>query len=128
MTLRQTSLLVISLLGVAMVAASFFVSTGYLLIDEVIYMLSADTFRDTGRLVIDNGYARYGSEDLTWFGLLSIGPHGLAPQYPVGSAIIGGFFVGLFDEHGFFVMNALIERTGGLCDAFRHTCACVRAF
>lgn len=107
MSLRQTSLLVICVLGVAMVAASFFVSTGYFSIDEVIYMLSADTFRDTGGLTIENGYDRYGSEDLTWMGLLSVGPQGLTPQYPVGSAVIGGFFVSLFDQHGFFVMNAL---------------------
>lgn len=107
MTLRQTSLFVITALGAAMVAASFFVSTGFLLIDEVIYMLSADTFRDTGSLIIENGYDVYGSEDLTWMELLSVGPYGLTPQYPVGSAVVGGFFIGLFDEHGFYVMNAL---------------------
>jgi 4-amino-4-deoxy-L-arabinose transferase-like glycosyltransferase len=39
--------------------------------------------------------------------LLSNGPNGLSPQYPVGSAIVGAFFVDLFDQHGFFVMNAL---------------------
>ncbi|NNE87221.1 MAG: hypothetical protein HKN27_04020 [Silicimonas sp.] len=107
MTLRQTSLAVITLLGLTMIAGAFFVSTGFLLIDEVIYMLSADTFRDTGSLVIQNGYASYPSEDLIWMDLLSIGPNGLVPQYPVGSAVVGAFFVGLFDQHGFFVMNAL---------------------
>lgn len=107
MTLRAKSLGVILALGVAMVVTSSFVSTGYLSIDEAIYMMSADIFRDTGRLSFENWFEIYASDDLLWLDLLSVGPNGLTPQYPFGSAIVGGAFVGLFDEHGFYVMNAL---------------------
>ena len=107
MTLRQTSFLLIAVLGLAMVTGAVFTSPGFFTIDEVIYMLSADVFLDTGQFIVQNGFEAYGSDDQTWLRLLSIGPNGLTPQYPVGSAVFGSAFVALFDVRGFFLMNAL---------------------
>jgi len=93
-------------LAAVVIASAFFVSDGLNTVDELIYFLGADAFAQSGSLTVENGFETFGSEDLRlWF--LIDGPNGLAPQYPPGSAVVGGLFIKLMGVRGMILLNAL---------------------
>ncbi|WP_127901484.1 ArnT family glycosyltransferase [Solirhodobacter olei] len=92
-------------LGALILAAVPFVSTGPFSIDEVIYALGAKTLATTGHLGIANGYDMFHAEALRLW-LLSAGPDGLVPQYPVGSALAGAPLYAVFGIRGLIGLNA----------------------
>ena len=84
----SVSNVVLGVIVFGLLAATLFVSPGFFSIDEVIYFTGADALQRNSSLFVDNSFAKFGSEDLNiWF--LVQGQHGLTPQYPVGSAILG---------------------------------------
>lgn len=86
-------------------AAAFFVSPGSFTVDEFIYFTGADAFAN-GSLTVRNGPEWMNSpQQRLW--LLVEGPNGLTPQYPVGSAVVGGALLALFGLPGLILMNAL---------------------
>ncbi|MEL6167664.1 MAG: hypothetical protein AAFR35_03175 [Pseudomonadota bacterium] len=94
------------LLSALLVGGAFLASDGFFTIDELIYWLGADALATTGTFAVENGYERFGSDDLRlWF--LIDGPTGLVPQYPPGSAWIGAPFVAALGPRGLILMNAL---------------------
>lgn len=96
--------------GLALVTLLFFVlslvvTPGAYSIDETIYLAAADAFHRTGGFIVHNGYDQFESAHLLlWF--LRDGPNGLAPQYPIGSAVLGGLLEGPFGRHALLVANA----------------------
>jgi len=94
------------LAGLVLIIAACFSADGLFNIDELIYYLGAESFARTGSLLVENGYQTYASPDLqVWF--LAAGPHGLTPQYPAGTAVLGGLFVKVLGVRGLMVLNAL---------------------
>lgn len=81
-------------------------STGLFSIDELFYQLSAEAFASDRRFVIENGYEAYASDNLRLFFLVS-GPSGLVPQYPVGTALLGGALTPLLGVRALILSNAL---------------------
>ncbi len=81
-------------------------SDGFFIIDEVIYFFGAHAFQTTGAFFLDNGHAAYGSDDLRLW-LLRAGPGGLTPQYPPGTAILGGWMMTMFGPKGMMILNTL---------------------
>ncbi|MDJ1018251.1 MAG: hypothetical protein QNJ35_17205, partial [Paracoccaceae bacterium] len=95
------------LLGISafLLLAGFQVSIGVFTMDESVYFLGADVFRTTGGFILDNGFDRFGSTDLTWTGFLRVGPNGMTTQYPPGMSVIGGGVVALFGVRGLIFLN-----------------------
>ena len=94
MTLRSG--LALFLLLFVFGAATFLVSPGLFTIDEYIYYAGAKAFADGG-IVVPNSLKGADSHQLKLW-LLVDGPNGLVPQYPIGSAVLGGLllpFIGL---------------------------------
>ncbi len=88
------------------VLGAFLVSSGVFTIDELIYLISADALARNGSLIVENGFAEFGSRDLKlWF--LIDGPNGLTPQYPPGQAALGLPFYAAFGAQGLVVLNGL---------------------
>ena len=83
-----------------------FVSGGFFNIDEFVYFIGADGFYRTGGLTVENGIDGVTSDDLRIL-LLVAGPDGLAPQYPAGTAIAGGYLIGLFGQYALIALNVL---------------------
>ncbi len=93
-------------LSVLLLALAFAISPGLYTIDELVYLIGAETMARTGTLSVENGWPAFGSDALKlWF--LVDGPNGLAPQYPVGSALLGAPFVWALGPKGLIVLNAL---------------------
>ena len=102
----SVSAIVLAGIALALLLALPFVSSGFFSIDEFIYYAGADSLFRDGSLFVDNGFYELGSENLKiWF--LVQGSHGLTPQYPVGTAIIGAPFLFAFGEKGLIVLNVL---------------------
>lgn len=88
------------------VLGAFLVSSGVFTIDELIYLISADALARNGSLIVDNGYAEFGSRDLKlWF--LIEGPNGLTPQYPPGQAALALPFFVTLGAQGLVLLNSL---------------------
>lgn len=96
----------LALVSVLIVAGAFLVSDGFFTIDEVVYYMGAEALWRDGSLTVENGFAAFGSKDLQLL-LLSNGPGGLAPQYPIGLTALGAPFVGALGPRGLIVLNAL---------------------
>lgn len=79
---RKSLTLILLLAGVFLFAATQ-VSEGFFIIDELIYFIGAEAFWKTSSFAVQNGFDRFGSDNLRIW-LLSEGPIGLTPQYPVG--------------------------------------------
>lgn len=94
------------LLSAIILASVFLVSSGFFSIDEAIYYLGARAVAEHGSFAIDNGYAQFHAESLKLRFLVD-GPHGLTPQYPAGSALLGGLLLPLLGARAFILMNAL---------------------
>lgn len=93
-------------LSILIIIGLFYASAGTLNIDEVIYLKAADAFYNHHSLVVTNGYDVLRSASLKMGGLI-LGPHGLTPQYPAGTAILGGLSYGLLGDHSMMAWNAL---------------------
>ncbi|GGE39537.1 glycosyltransferase family 39 protein [Actibacterium pelagium] len=93
-------------LGLLIVVASFFVSAGNWNIDEVIYFLGADALAARGSFIVENGYETYEHPNLRILFLVA-GPNGLAPQYPIGTAVLGAPFLALMGLRGLVVLSAI---------------------
>lgn len=88
------------LLGVYVAPAA---TTG---IDETIFYAQADAFRRTGAFIVENGLGDLEHDQLRLYVMVN-GPNGLTPQYPVGSAILGGLLMKLFGIKGMILLNGL---------------------
>ena len=103
---HSVSGIVLGAVVLALLVATPFVSTGFFSLDEVIYFAGADALFRDGSLFVDNGFDEFGSEDLRiWF--LVQGQHGLTPQYPVGTALLGAPFLSVFGVRGLIIINVL---------------------
>ncbi|HET9810659.1 MAG TPA: glycosyltransferase family 39 protein, partial [Sphingomicrobium sp.] len=81
-------------------------SPGFFSIDEAIYYLGARAVAEWGSLGLENGYHQFHSESLRLRFLID-GPQGLTPQYPAGSAILGGLLIPFLGPRAFVLLNAL---------------------
>ncbi|MBY8976553.1 hypothetical protein KHP62_12090 [Rhodobacteraceae bacterium NNCM2] len=89
-----------------LLVGAFLVSCGAYNIDEAVYLAGAGAVGDRGSLIVENGYDRFQTDGLRlWF--FVAGPNGLTPQYPAGTAIIGGLLDPLFGNRGLILMSAL---------------------
>lgn len=102
-TLADRCVLVL-LVGLLLLGA-FVVSSGAYSIDEVVYLAGAQAFHQGGSLVVENGYRVFGSDHLLLW-LMRDGPNGVTPQYPVGTAILGGLLEAAFGGRALIVANA----------------------
>lgn len=91
---------------IAFTLALFALSPGFFTIDEFIYFAGADAFANSHSFVVSNGPRDWHSEQLQ-LQLLVPGPSGLTPQYPPGTAILGGPLMSLFGLHGLMLVNTL---------------------
>jgi 4-amino-4-deoxy-L-arabinose transferase-like glycosyltransferase len=94
-------------LSLVLLAMPFFASTGFFIIDEVVYVLSVQAFHAGQGLFVDNGYLGHPSADATMLGLLVATENGLAPQYPAGLAVLGSVFFEVLGARGLLLINAL---------------------
>ena len=85
--------------------ATFFVSPGLFTLDEYIYYAGARAFADGG-VVVPNSMDGTNSYQLRLW-LLVDGPNGLVPQYPIGSAVLGGLLLPLIGLPALQLYNAL---------------------
>lgn len=97
-------------LVIAFTLALFALSPGFFTIDEFIYFAGADAFANSRSFVVPNGPGDWHSEQLQ-LQLLVPGPSGLTPQYPPGTAILGGPLMSLFGLHGLMLVNTLSAAT-----------------
>ena len=103
MTLRSALALVFLLLLFA--AATFLMSPGLFTIDEYIYYSGAKAFAGGG-IVVPNSLEGANTHQLRLWVLVD-GPNGLVPQYPIGSAVLGGLLLPVFGLHALQLYNAL---------------------
>ena len=104
---RRTGTWLLIFLSGLLILGACFASTGFYIIDEVVYITGADTFLSSQSLFIENGFEDFRSRDLRWIDLLVFGPEGLTPQYPVGSALVGAGLIGLLDVRGILLFHAV---------------------
>ncbi|SMX25181.1 hypothetical protein [Boseongicola aestuarii] len=107
MTPTQTRTILLYGLSLVLLAMPFFASTGFFIIDEVVYVLSVQAFHAGQDLFVDNGYLGHPSEDAAMLGLLVPTENGLAPQYPAGLAVLGSVFFEVLGARGLLLINAL---------------------
>lgn len=105
--IHRTGTWLLTALAGLLVLGACFASTGFFIIDEVVYVAGADTLLSSQSLFIENGFDEIRSRDLRWIDLLVIGTEGLTPQYPVGSAIVGAGLIGLLDVRGIVIFHAV---------------------
>jgi hypothetical protein len=104
---HRTGAWVLKALAGLLILGACFASTGFYIIDEVIYVTAADTLLSSQSLFIENGFEEFRSRDLRWIDLLVYGTEGLVPQYPVGSAVVGAGLIGVLDVRGILVFHAV---------------------
>lgn len=92
------------LISALMLSATFIVSSGLFIIDEFVLLSGVRAFQEHGNFVVSNGIEGYFSEDLKLW-LLKLGPSGLVPQYPPGSAILGAPLNAIFGQRGLMLIN-----------------------
>ncbi|MEM9778987.1 MAG: glycosyltransferase family 39 protein [Pseudomonadota bacterium] len=92
-------------LALAILLSATVTSPGLFSIDELFYQLGAEAMA-RGALTIDNGYDAYASDNLRLFFLVA-GPSGLVPQYPIGTALLGGALTPLLGDRALILSNAL---------------------
>ncbi|WP_338550507.1 glycosyltransferase family 39 protein [Roseovarius phycicola] len=103
---NRTSLFILLVFTGVWIMLGVFASDGLYNTDESLYRLGAESFRNNGNFVVQNGYDVFGSEDLRHV-LLVNGPNGLVPQYPVGSALAAASLIDLFGQKSLIVLNVL---------------------
>ena len=104
---RRFGTVLLTILGLFLVAGAFWVSTGFYIIDEVVYVFAAETFLKTQGFFLENGYNEFGSRDLRWIDLLVHRTEGLTAQYPAGSAVVGAGLISVLDLRGILLFHAL---------------------
>ena len=103
----------ILVLAIGLLLAATRVSDGFYIIDEVVYFIGAEALWKTGSFVVQNGFGSFSSDNLRIW-LLSDGPLGLTPQYPVGTALAAQPLMGMFGQRTLIVLN-VIAGIGTLC-------------
>ena len=93
-------------LSALILMVAFIASTGFFSIDEAMYYLGARAIADHGSLGLDNGYHLFHSESLR-LRMLIDGPQGLTPQYPAGTALLGGLLLPVMGVRAFILLNAI---------------------
>ncbi|HEX5776519.1 MAG TPA: glycosyltransferase family 39 protein [Caulobacteraceae bacterium] len=93
-------------IAVVLLACAFLVSPGLFNIDEVVVLAGAQAFLSTGGFAVENGLSEFSSPHLNLW-ILVPGPHGLAPQYPVGPAVLGAPLLAVFGARGLMLLNVL---------------------
>ena len=96
----------IACFSVALVLLGLTTSNGFYSIDDVIYFQGVENLANLGRFGAENGYATFASEHLRLRFLVN-GPQGLAPQYPVGSALAAAPLTGIFGLKSLIFLNVL---------------------
>ncbi|MBT8460830.1 MAG: hypothetical protein KJN60_14260, partial [Boseongicola sp.] len=102
-----TRVILLSGLSLVLLALPFFASTGFFIIDEVVYVLSIQAFHTGQGLIVDNGFLNFPSDDASLLGLLVETPNGLTPQYPSGLTVLGALFFEVLGARGLLLLNAL---------------------
>lgn len=103
---RRSGTVLLTILGLLLVAGAFWVSDGFYTIDEVVYVFGAETFLKTQSFFLENGHDEFGSRDLRWIDLLVHRTTGLTAQYPAGSAVFGAVLISAFDLRGILLFHA----------------------
>lgn len=93
-------------IAIVLLVCAFLVSPGLFNIDEFIVLAGAKSLLSSGALAVQNGWPEFSSPDLSLW-LLVQGPHGLTPQYPVGSAVLGAPLLAIFGARGLILINVL---------------------
>jgi hypothetical protein len=93
-------------IALVLLVCAFLVSPGLFNIDEFIVLSGAQAFLSNGALVVENGLSEFSSPDLSLW-ILVAGPHGLAPQYPPGPAVLGAPLLAIFGARGLMLLNVL---------------------
>ena len=93
-------------LSALILMVAFIASTGFFSIDEAMYYLGARAIADHGSLGLDNGYHLFHSESLR-LRMLIDGPQGLTPQYPAGTALLGGLLLPVMGVRAFILLNTI---------------------
>ena len=96
----------IVVLSAALLVGAVFVSPGFFIIDEVVYVLGLDAFARTGGYVVENGYDLFGANDFKIW-LLQKGAGGIVSQYPAGTAWAGTLLLPLFGAKALMALNVL---------------------
>ncbi len=105
---EKSTLILVAISALLLFLGLFVARPGIFIIDEVIYLFAADTFRTSGSLILENGHQLVpGSGDLLWTGLLSLGPGGFTSQYPAGTAIVWAPLIALFGVRGIVLLHTI---------------------
>lgn len=95
-------------IGVILMTGTFFASRGIIVIDEIIYLVSAGALQSTGSQLFDNGYDRFPSLDLTMGPFFSARDDGLlGSQYPIGQQLAGAILHPILGPRGLYFLNAV---------------------
>ena len=104
--LDRTGIVILSAIVAGLITLAATASAGLYNIDEVMYLLSAESLHNSGSWVVQNGRDAFTSDDLrVW--LLVDGPHGLVSQYPVGASLAAAPLIGVFGQSSLIVLNIL---------------------
>lgn len=104
--LDRTGIFLISALVVGLIILAATASVGIYNIDELGYLLSADTLHNSGNFVVQNGRKEFASLDLKLW-LHVDGPQGMVSQYPVGTAVAALPLIGAFGQNSLIILNLL---------------------
>ncbi len=95
---------VLGAISAALLAGAFLVSPGLFNIDEFVVLSGAKAFLSGGGFTVENGLSQFSSPDLDLW-IFVAGPHGLAPQYPPGPAVLGAPLLAVFGARGLILIN-----------------------
>src|SRR5699024_2397766 len=96
----------ILLLSLVIGLLSLIASDGLYILDQLIIAASVEALHANHSLTYENGYETFCAESLKLWLFVS-GPHGLVPQYPIGSTLLGAALFGLIGLRGLILANAL---------------------
>jgi len=95
---------ILAAISLVLLVCAFLVSPGLFNIDEFIVLAGAKALLANGALTVQNGWPEFSSPDLSLW-LLVQGPHGLTPQYPAGTAVLGAPLLAIFGARGLMLIN-----------------------
>ncbi|MDJ1006803.1 MAG: hypothetical protein QNJ13_03180 [Paracoccaceae bacterium] len=104
---KQSTAILYAFSAAVLAFALLHAQLGFFIIDEVLYLFAADTFRLGGGLILDNGLHLAPSTDLNWTELVPLGPSGLTSQYPPGTTFVWAPLLSLFGERAIIVLSAV---------------------
>lgn len=92
--------------GLTPIVSIFFVTGGYLSVDEGVYHMMSRSFAASGGLGIWNGYEEFASPELL-LPVARVYEGQLFPAYPYLSTVLAAPFYYVAGYHGLFVLNAI---------------------